>query len=189
MKLDVSDTEHNAWLVTFGSNYQMSFNQTPTSYLHMPGSRYDSRCIQPWQSILQCQTIPKCLYQTASPPWTLPRRRYLFSMGSFPLHHQDWACPNRKGLLEVIVGRLEFSMGEIDAGMKTLQQSIQSSKESLDKVDQAQQGLITTPKPPMMGGPPNKQQNLGNTPNQQMIGHPQKWTPSVKRTPKWSPAA
>ena len=95
--------------------------------------------------------------------------------GSFPLHHQDWACPNRQGLLEVIVGRLEFSAGDIDAGRKTLQQSIQSSKDFLEKVGQAQQGLITTPKPPMMGGPPNGKQGPGNTVNRPIMGtHPQK---------------
>ena len=82
-------------------------------------------------------------------------------------------APIVKDFSEVIVGRPEFSAGEIDAGIKTLQQSIQSSKDFLDKVDQAQQGLITTPKPPMMGGPPNGQQNPGNAPNRQMVGRPQ----------------
>ena len=81
------------------------------------------------------------------------------------------------------MGRLEFSAGDIGAGIKTLQQSIQSSKDFLEKVDQAQQGLITKPKPPMMGGPPNGKQGPGNILNQQIMGPSQKGTEKLKGPP------
>jgi hypothetical protein len=100
---------------------------------------------------------------------------------SFPLHHQDWACPNREGLLLVLIGRLEFLSGDDSKGLTTLQRSINASLLFLTQIDEAEQGLITTPKPPMMKmiGPktPNGHSNKHNAthlPQKDPQKHPQK---------------
>ena len=159
MKLDVSDPDHNTWLTSYASRLSSAIQSSPKdavdicqeaiekldAYDH--GSRFYN--VKQFRNGCTRQLARLGHYEEALS---------IFN-GSFPLHHQDWACPNREGLLLVIVGRLEMSAGDLDSGTATLQRSIQSSKDFLEKTEQAEQGLITTPKPPMMGGhgggPPN----------------------------------
>ena len=185
MKLDVSDPEHNDWLVNFGKRLSNVIESTPDkalsicqeaittldSYSH--GSRFYN--VKQFRNACTRQLARLGHYEEA----------LSIFKESFPLHHQDWACPNRKGLLQVILGRLEFSAGDTDEGIMTLQQSIQSSKDFLENVSLAQQGLITTPKPPMMGGPANGKQGTGlrNPYKQPMIGTHQKRHEELKGPP------
>lgn len=166
MKLDVSDTEHNEWLTSYGTRLSNLIETSPDeavtlcqeaiekldAYGH--GSRFYN--VKQFRNACTRQLARIGHYQQALSVFN----------DSFPLHHQDWACPNREGLLLVIVGRLEVANGDVASGIATLQRSIQSSKDFLEKADQAQAGEITTPKPPMMGGhvggPPNGKRPVPN---------------------------
>lgn len=164
MKLDVSDTEHNTWLTSYGTRLSNIIETDPKNAVDIcqeaiekldaydHGSRFYN--VKQFRNACTRQLARLGHYEEALS---------VFS-GSFPLHHQDWACPNREGLLLVIVGRLEASSGNVDAGITTLLRSIESSKDFLQKSEQAEQGLITTPKPPMMGGPMGTPKN-GTGPN------------------------
>ncbi len=158
MKLDVSDSEHNAWLTSYGSRLSNTIESNPKdaigicqeavekldAYEH--GSRFYN--VKQFRNACTRQLARLGHYKEALSVFN----------GSFPLHHQDWACPNREGLLLVIVGRLEMFAGNFDAGVATLQRSIQASKEFLQKVDKAETGKLSSPKPPMMTmhAPPTK---------------------------------
>ncbi len=74
-----------------------------------------------------------------------------------PLHHQDWACPNREGILLALEGRLLAEAGDTDAALETLAGSLESARAFLADVDAAEragpgQGPGRTP--PQMGGGP-----------------------------------
>lgn len=168
MKLDLSDDAHNQWLRTYGTQIQ---NATPSemvalctqainelnAYTH--GSRFYN--VKQFRNACTRQLARMGHYQEA---------KSIFE-GSFPLHHQDWACPNREGLLLVILGRLTALSESTNAGIQTLEKSIQIGLDFLKHVDAAEQGTITEPKPPMIkmqGPPPNNQQGNPPRPN-----HPQ----------------
>ena len=69
---------------------------------------------------------------------------------NFPLHNQDWACPNRQGILEAIGGRL-LVLDENPQAVEKLEDSIQTSLDFLQNVSLAEQGKLQKPKPPSMG--------------------------------------
>ena len=181
MKLDVSDPDHKEWL----KNYSLKLNQTissaPTQTVkicseaiqtldaHSHGSRFYN--VKQFRNACTRQLARLGHYTEALTVFE----------SSFPLHHQDWACPNREGLLLVLMGRLEFLSGDDSKGLTTLQRSIKASLLFLTQVDEAEQGLITTPKPPMMKmiGPktPNGHSNPHNAPHlpqKEAQKHPQK---------------
>ena len=178
MKLDVSDPDHKQWLTKYGQQLKEQLSSDPTqsvaicseaiqtlnAYTH--GSRFYN--VKQFRNACTRQLARLGHYTEALT---------IFKQ-SFPLHHQDWACPNREGLLLVIMGRLEFLSGDNSTGITTLEQSIAASLEFLNKVEQAENGTITTPKPPMMKmiGPtkPNAQGNKHNPTHQPMNPpHPQ----------------
>ena len=65
----------------------------------------------------------------------------------FPLHHQDWACPNREGILLAIGGRL-LVLAQSSQAQQVLQKSLDVGKDFLQKVDEAEQGRRNKPVPP-----------------------------------------
>ena len=73
--------------------------------------------------------------------------------GAYPLHHQDWACPNRIAILEALEGRLLALAGDPGAEAM-LRQSLESSQHFLDQVGQAEALGPRAPgnRPPQMGG-------------------------------------
>lgn len=77
---------------------------------------------------------------------------------NFPLHHQDWACPNREGILRILQARLEHLSGAVsswDAAMI-------STALFLDQSERAQGGEqvgVQMPGPPGRPGPPRGGQN------------------------------
>ena len=165
MKLDLSDNTHNQWLTTYGTQLKTA---TPSEMVelctnainelnaHTHGSRFYN--VKQFRNGCTRQLARMGHYKEA---------KTIFD-GSFPLHHQDWACPNREGLLLVILGRLTALSESTDAGIQTLEQSIQSGLNFLKQVDDAEQGIITEPKPPMMkmqGPPPNGHQRKNQHPN------------------------
>ncbi len=56
---------------------------------------------------------------------------------NYPLHHQDWACPNRQGILEAIEGRLLAEAGQTDAALSMLETALASGRSFLSDVDTA----------------------------------------------------
>jgi hypothetical protein len=58
---------------------------------------------------------------------------------AWPLHHQDWACPDRAGILLVLRGRLQAEAGDPLASA-TLNLAVQKSQDFLRQVDDAEAG-------------------------------------------------
>lgn len=84
--------------------------------------------------------------------------------GVYPLHNQDWACPNREGILMALDGALALSAGQTDEGRARLREALTQSVAFLEKVDQAARagagrGPGAPPRgkgPPSPGGPPRR---------------------------------
>jgi hypothetical protein len=163
-KLGLNDPSHNAWLIEQGERVLKNLSepskatkiceqatQKLNAYTH--GSRF--------YNVKQFRNA--CVRQLAlAGSFT---ESYLLLQQNFPLHNQDWACPNRKGILEAIGGRLLVLDSNPDA-VETLETSIQTSLDFLQKVSLAEKGKLREPKPPSMGEKgtvpgfvPNRQQN------------------------------
>jgi len=69
---------------------------------------------------------------------------------NWPLHAQDWACPNREGILRALDGRLLMAAGDPDAAAR-LRASLAASAEFLDLVDRADRGETVGHHPPGIG--------------------------------------
>ena len=186
MKLDASDPDHRVWLESYSAKLQSSIEANPETALkvcseaiqeldtYTHGSRFYN--VKQFRNACTRQFARLEHYSQALK---------LFEK-SFPLHHQDWACPNREGLLLVILGRLHVLSGNNETGLTVLQQSIDAGLEFLNKVTQAENGELTTPKPPMMqlkGGPiPNSHASHApkhppNAPSIRQQGQPRGATP------------
>ena len=181
MKLDASDPDHQGWLTGYGERLAKTLQNDPTesvqvcieainaldAYTH--GSRFYN--VKQFRNACTRQLARMGHYQEALS---------LFNQ-SFPLHHQDWACPNREGLLLVIVGRLEALEHSPEQGLDTLQRSIDAGLTFLEKVSQAEQGILTDPKPPMMqvgnGGHKGKPPPHGQPANNIKGGFPPNHSP------------
>ncbi len=77
---------------------------------------------------------------------------------NFPLHHQDWACPNRTGIVRILQARLEHLAGQAPAW----DSAMRSTREFLDQSLRAQSGEkvgVEMPRPPGRPGPPRGGQN------------------------------
>jgi len=55
-----------------------------------------------------------------------------------PLHNQDWACPNRDGILRALEGRLLAETGDTTGALRTLDGAVQVSSAFLRDVDAAE---------------------------------------------------
>jgi len=96
---------------------------------------------------------------------------------SWPLHHQDWACPNREGILRAIEARLLVLAGD-PAAAAALQTAWSSSLEFLKQVDAAEKaGPGAGLKPPSPG--PISGGTSGGPPGPPPGGH----TPRGPHTP------
>lgn len=70
-----------------------------------------------------------------------------------PLHHQDWACPNRTGILRAVEGRLRAEAGDPQADA-VLAQAIEEGSAFLAEVDAAAARGPQGPQGPPNGGAP-----------------------------------
>ena len=178
MKLDHKDIEHAAWLqkkatLIVGSlpenpaqakEYCQKAMQELDSYTH--GSRF--------YNVKQMRNA--CTRQLAR-AGHFSEAQEIFQTG-FPLHNQDWACPNREGLLLTISGRLYLQDQQKIQGQKILQKAIDSGLKFLEQVSKAEKGELKEPRPPRINigkqiGPNGKQngkQSIG--PNGKPIGDP-----------------
>jgi hypothetical protein len=88
---------------------------------------------------------------------------------NFPLHHQDWACPNREGILRILQARLEHLAG----APTSWEAAMTSTALFLDQSQRAQGGEqvgVQMPGPPGRPGPPRGGQNApgpGQVPGKQ----------------------
>lgn len=76
---------------------------------------------------------------------------------NWPLHHQDWACPNRAGILLALKGRLQAEAGDKAAALRTLEEAVRVGSAFLRDVDSSERagprrGPGKRP-PPGPGGP------------------------------------
>jgi len=67
-----------------------------------------------------------------------------------PLHNQDWACPNRAGILQAIEGRVALTAGTDDA-QALLHAASQASRAFTEDVNQASQNPAHGLRPPGFG--------------------------------------
>lgn len=168
MKWGLQDKSHIQWLTQAAKDITESLPQDPqasisaykkhVSYLEHAkhGSRFYN--VKQLRNATVRQLARSKKYQEA----------HLVLEENFPLHNQDWACPNREGILRAIDGRL-LALAHDASAEETLQHAISLGLEFLHNVDKAEKGLITTPKPP------NPQQTPNHAPSQQKPNkqHPQ----------------
>jgi len=55
-----------------------------------------------------------------------------------PLHHQDWSCPNRDGILRALEGRLQAEAGDPAAALRSLEQAVRVGSDFLRDIDAAE---------------------------------------------------
>jgi hypothetical protein len=100
-----------------------------------------------------------------------------------PLHNQDWACPNREGILLALEGRLLAESGRVDEAVARLDAAIDAAMAFLVDVDAAEKagpGSGPGRTPPRMGGA-----NLGGGPP--VHGPPGTGSRSPRQGPKNPP--
>lgn len=160
-KLGLNDPKHNGWLTEQGNLVLQNISNPPKakqicqqatkkldSYTH--GSRFYN--VKQFRNACVRQLAKAKSYDAA----------FEILQENFPLHNQDWACPNRQGILEAIGGRL-LVLSDSPEAIQTLEDSIQTSLDFLKKVSLAEQGKLQQPKPPSMGLPSNAPKHQRNT--------------------------
>ncbi len=149
-KLGLDDPEHRSWLTQLGQELDTALTtssaetskqckeaiDTLDAYTH--GSRF--------YNVKQLRN--GCVRQLARGGYFLDAEKLL--QENFPLHHQDWACPNREGILLAISGRL-LLLGGADNAEAQLRKALSAGQQFLKQVDLAEQGAIDGPRPPSMG--------------------------------------
>ena len=92
---------------------------------------------------------------------------------NYPLHNQDWACPNRAGILRALEARVAMANNDLATAATALTEASDLSRAFLKEVAQAEQTPGYGLKPPGFGPPPAgarpPQQN-----NQQQNNHQRK---------------
>jgi hypothetical protein len=71
-----------------------------------------------------------------------------------PLHNQDWACPNRAGILRAIEGRAALASGDLSTAQTALQEASTLARAFLQEVAQAEKSPGYGLKAPGFGPPP-----------------------------------
>jgi hypothetical protein len=149
MKWGLNDKKHTTWLSNAAQEITQAIDNTPEksfsvykthiSYLEKGthGSRFYN--IKQLRNATIRQLARAGKYQMA--------HRVL--QDHFPLHNQDWACPNREGILRAIDGRL-LALAENPLAEETLNKAISLGTIFLQNVEKAEQGVLTTPKPPIL---------------------------------------
>lgn len=71
-----------------------------------------------------------------------------------PLHNQDWACPNRGGILRALEGRLALAAGDDTTAATLLNEATDRTRAFLGEVAKAERDPSHGLKPPGFGPPP-----------------------------------
>ena len=175
MKLDLTDSAHQIWLLSKGQKVLQHLSDAPQQSVsicqkaitELDNYKHGSR----FYNVKQFRNA--CVRQLARAEH-FDLAHSLF-MQSFPLHHQDWACPNREGLLLAISGRLLIKSGQMEAGRVELQKSIRAGTTFLEQIALAEQGKLNGPRPPFApvqsGSPPHTPPH--GKPQKEKAGSPQ----------------
>mgnify|MGYP000067467218 FL=1 len=73
-----------------------------------------------------------------------------------PLHNQDWACPNRAGILRGLEGRLALASGDTTTARAALDEATDLSRAFLADVSKAERDPSHGLRPPGFGPPPGQ---------------------------------
>ena len=190
MKLDHKDPEHQAWLEKQASLIISALPNDPQkavllckeSIVHLNSYPHGSR----FYNVKQMRNA--CTRQLAR-TGHFKEAQEIFQT-SFPLHHQDWACPNREGLLLTISGRLYLQAEQIEHGRETLQQAIQAGYDFLEKTALAEKGELKEPRPPQISiSPQGKEpiQRASNKNHHNPSNGPHKQAPEPRSFPPKQP--
>ena len=160
MKLGIDDPEHRPWLVSSVERLNQALETDPgtvpalidtlvselNQYNH--GSRY--------YNIKQVRNEGVRVLARAG-HYELARQ---VLRTNYPLHHHDWAVPNRAGILEAIEGRLLAQAGATEEAQAMLERAWRTSLEFIQLTQQAEAagpGKGPGARPPAVGnahGPP-----------------------------------
>lgn len=153
-RLGLDDEQHRAWLEQQAEQLDMALASEPGRVLavmdgivdqldsHGHGSRY--------YNIKQARN--SAVRQLARAGEYALAREVL--QQAYPLHNQDWACPNREGILSALEGRLLAEAGELEAAERVLARGVDQTLAFADLVARAEQsepGL--GPPPPQLEAP------------------------------------
>ncbi len=72
-----------------------------------------------------------------------------------PLHNQDWACPNRAGILRAIEARAALAGGDLPTAQSAIEEASELARTFLREVAQAEKSPGHGLKPPGFGPPPS----------------------------------
>jgi len=154
MKWGLNDKEHASWLKKASQEIVTVMQESPEKSIeaykkhiqYLEKAQHGSR----FYNVKQLRNAT--VRQLARSKSYLMAHKVL--QDNFPLHHQDWACPNREGILRAIDGRL-LALAKDEQAEHTLASSIKLGQDFLIKVDRAEKGLLTEPKPPRPKMPSN----------------------------------
>jgi hypothetical protein len=166
MKLGLDDSDHAAWLATV----ERSLDEAPSAEIpalvagHVEtleayghGSRFYN--IKQLRNEAVRQLSIRGDHDQA----------LLVLEANWPLHNQDWACPNREGILLALKGRLQALAGMAEADA-TLQASQQAARDFLANIDKAEAGEEVGVRPPMPRLPAGQPEGQGPGPGQRGPG-------------------
>ena len=162
MKWGLDDVDHMRWLSEASKDITTSLSEHPQKSVQayqkhiafLEKAKHGSRFynVKQLRNATVRQLARSHHYQEA----------HLVLQDNFPLHNQDWACPNREGILLALDGRLLALDGDPRAE-ETLSKAIQVGTTFLRYVDEAEKGVRKTPVPPIPKG--MKLVNPPKTPN------------------------
>lgn len=147
-RLDVQDPEHRAWLSARVAELNVllpdptrlpaRIEQLVTELdAHGHGSRYYNI------KAARNEAVRVLARQGAYP------QAVEVLLRAFPLHHQDWVCPNREGILRGIEGRLWLAAGELEQADTALSEAVRIGEVWLEQVLAAKEsGPSAPPHPP-----------------------------------------
>ena len=153
--MGLDDPQHHAWLEELGNNLKTALLKDPNEALSICRKAIDTldnyNHGSRFYNVKQLRN--SCVRQLArSQNYSLA---YELLEENFPLHHQDWACPNRAGILHAISGRLMLmetsDVQTNNTGEQKLNQAVKEGLAFLEQVTLAEQGKINGPRPPAMG--------------------------------------
>lgn len=149
LKLDVTDPSHASWIESVVAKIEQSssaeeiLHHCQDGIAYLEAQAYGSK----FYNIKQMRNA--CTRHLAK--MSFYKEAHSVYQPNLALHHQDWACPNREGLVLAILGRLQISAPDSrQQGIETLERAKQATLLFLQNTELAQAGTLTEPKPPFM---------------------------------------
>ncbi len=149
MKWGLDDKEHRRWLENIAKEINSLINGKPEAAVQKSreateklnkadhGSKFYN--IKQLRNAATRQLARGGRFNAAANLW----------MDSLKLHHQDWACPNREGIVLAVAGRLQAEANDSKAE-NTLKEAMAAGKKFLELTIKAEAGQINGPRPPAL---------------------------------------